>query len=493
MSKAAVKVKPKLVECFNCNAGITDEDMHHEICMATDSDVHTICDDCMAEMVKCSDCEEYLPKCDATVVDEDEWVCEACMENYNKCTDCGGYFSDDNFVCDHGNNMHICQGCYENNYFTCEDCCHICHVDYYGEDGHCGECWKDNHEHEENVAEPEPELNLFNAMLSGPKMFAQSTSLVHFECAVKTFYLMYALEERLHRKRSDLGHIVKKELTVFSNKFARALFDYMALASIGEARNAKWIPAEMMIDGFFSEANRPDRAFVYQALAHTVDPIASAPALSAVFGSNWREKGYGGNKWKSIVDAYATYPDRISDIAFIDMAVNKRHNGSLAFDKGIIFRMPGGQYSILPFLDFRRECDALELLTVTSNTANFFPITPRLFELLECAVRERVIPAFPTNIKLVDIKWYPPVKWGDIVLEARDNERYESPDEKEEEEMCSDCEHPMDDCQCNNLDEGGECGQKEEQTEEYYDGKYSEYRQTVKGLGNMEGRTNVTA
>jgi hypothetical protein len=303
--------------------------------------------------------------------------------------------------------------------------------------------------------------------------------------------MLYALEERLHRKRSDLGYIVKKDLAAFSSKFARALFDYMAMASIGEARHAKYTPAEMMIEGFFPEGNRPDRGLVYSSMANKVDPIASAPALSMVFGSDWREKGYGGQKWKSIVDGYATYPDRISDIAFIDMVVNKRHNGSLAFDKGIIFRMPGGQHTILPFLDFRREYDALDLLTGRS-AVTFYPITPQLFELLECAVRERVISPFYSCIKLTDIRWQPPVKWGDIVLGACQNERYKSPDEKEEE-MCDWCKHPVDDCQCNNEDEGGECGQEENQPEEYYDGKYSEYRKAVKGLADMEGRANVTA
>jgi hypothetical protein len=499
--------------CWHCDNEIPDNDPQHIRLMASDSNLHVLCDSCDADMVKCNDCDEYLIDSDATRVDnfganDGDYVCSFCLGSYNKCKDCGVYVSDDNFITDSEYDVYICQGCYDNNYFTCQDCDHIYHADNYAEDGHCEDCWGENHSKDEDDepesgSEPEEPSPVYTSTSPGPQYFQQGGTLVHFECAVKTFYLMYALEERLSRKRSDLAYIVKKDLVVFSSKFARALFDYMAMACIGEARHAQRIPAELMIAGFFPDSGTPTRDEVYCSMASRIDPIASAPALSAVFGSHWATEGqgYGGPKWKSIADAYATYPDRISDISFIDMVINKRHNGSLAFDKGVVFKMPGGQSSILPFLDYRREYDVLDLAhayncSVVSGYSHFYPITPELYSLLECAVRERVVGQFPRiAIKLIDIRWAVPVRWGSVVLNACINEAYvmKMQRDKKDSETCAECGNKIDDCDCIPV-EVSDHDQAEESTEGFlkggYDGIYSEYRKTIKGMENVAGRND---
>jgi len=287
-------------------------------------------------------------------------------------------------------------------------------------------------------------------------------------------------------------------MTAYSSKFARALFDYMAIASIGEARHAQWNPADKMIKGFYSHELRTNRTLVYSQLAHTVDPIASAPALIEVFGSKWKEQGYGGPKWESIVRGYATYPDRISDVLFIDMVINKRHNGSLAFDKGVIFKMPDGQSRVLSFLDYRREKDLLEFAY-----NQIYPITPELFTLLEAAERERIIKRFPRDIRIVEIRWSPPVRWGSIVLEACDNVRpVKAVSEGDGDEKCLDCGFKLSNCECECTEEADNTEQIEGESvneqaseeisqEEYYGDIYSKYRETISGLADVAGRNHA--
>jgi hypothetical protein len=476
----------ELVICFECKEKIPEDGEYSTLRMQCDGDVHVVCESCVEDLYECSGCEEWLNANDITQVDGDKGVCDACLDAYSKCNDCGTYVSNEESMSDFYTNVYVCAKCYENNYFTCQSCEHIHHVDSYAEDGYCDDCWKEDHPEEEDESgyvEPSSKIQAN----SGAERYSQGTTLVHFECAVKTFYIMYALEEKLSRKRSDLAYIVKRDLLMFSSKFARALFDYMAMACIGEARHAQWVLAEKQIMGFYPSDNRPPRNEVYDNLAAKVDPISSAPALSEVFGSNWKEKGYGGKKWKSITDAYATYHDRISDISFIDMVINKRHNGSLAFDKGIIFKMPSGPNSIISFLDFRREDDALNFDKMGKEASvKFWPIIPELFDLLECAVRERAIQPFSSKgVRLYDIKWFPPVKWGSVVLEACKNETWvEKCKDLEICKVCG-CGHKSDDCTCELTSEDEHEEENTQSAEGYYDGKYSEYRKTVKGLADM--------
>jgi hypothetical protein len=499
------------VLCWVCGGAIYEDQERYDVIMASDSLEHTLCKDCYGKMIQCSDCEEYLNAEAATIVYGGEKVCgsedDGCLQEYHKCQDCECWVHDDNFITDEHEDIYICRTCYENNYFTCVHCEGIFHCDKYGEDSHCESCWEENHADDNDddddddvcVVQSTSKKWSFDPMagVTAPIFYSQSGSTVNFECAVKTFYLMYALEERLARKRSELLYTVKRNLTAFSSKFAHALFDYMAVASIGEARHAQWNPASRKIDGFFSHKSRPSRLTVYHEMAQTVDPIASVPALIDIFGSKWRETGYGGEKWKGIVEGYATYPSRTSDIMFIDMAVNKRHNGSLAFDKGIIFKMPEGQTGILSFLDYRREYDLLEF-----GYQKFHPITPELFSILESAERERVIKSFPRNIKLIDIRWAPPVKWGGIVLKSCDNvPSTESGDSETGDSnecdcpmcKCPNCGKKVGNCVCteDNNDEGGSDDGETEKIEEkggYYAHIYNQYREALEILGNVAKR-----
>lgn len=68
------------------------------------------------------------------------------------------------------------------------------------------------------------------------------------------------------------------------------------------------------------------QAFDYFPSEHNVQMVKNA------FGQYWQSSGYGGRKWKQIVEGMELY-GKISDAAFIDHAVDLEHNGGCVFDK----------------------------------------------------------------------------------------------------------------------------------------------------------------
>lgn len=99
----------------------------------------------------CSDCVHSCERCGETTLDSDtltaaydrrrnqEIRCEDCRW---RCVCCGEYYTNDveNNSLDNGDT--ICERCYLDNYFYCEDCGSTCHLDDYAQDGHCQSCWE---------------------------------------------------------------------------------------------------------------------------------------------------------------------------------------------------------------------------------------------------------------------------------------------------------------------------------------------------------------
>lgn len=79
--------------------------------------------------------------CDGECAEEDGWSwCCDCNEWVDSC---------DTYTTHYGDT--ICQNCYEDNYFTCDNCGEIFHNDYahwddYGDCVYCDDCWSENEE-----------------------------------------------------------------------------------------------------------------------------------------------------------------------------------------------------------------------------------------------------------------------------------------------------------------------------------------------------------
>ena len=79
----------------------------------------------------CSECGCVIDQDNEVIEIDNEYLCQNCFEeNYFECQDCGdihnkeeGYYVDSNY------GYWVCDNCYCNNYFTCEDCGEIHHLD----------------------------------------------------------------------------------------------------------------------------------------------------------------------------------------------------------------------------------------------------------------------------------------------------------------------------------------------------------------------------
>ena len=444
-----------------------------------DGDTKQVCANCKSNLLICEDCDEYMQDGDSYKVKTNKksckYVCESCSQEYSTCNCCGDKVIDDSFIMDGDHDIYLCVWCYEADYFTCDGCEHIFHSSDYGENGMCCDC-AENEENDEEAPIFVPPKGDKKPVVSFPN------KLVSFDVAVKSFYMLCALDEIAARRRDDLHYTINRELKQFSKQFAIALFDYMVIACMGEARHAQWNSnSPYMIKDFFPTEGKPNREYVYHNMASKIDPIASAPALIDVYSERWRNDGYGGLKWLSIVKAFASYPDRISDVTFVDMVVNKRHNGSLAFDKNVRFSVPNAS-SIINYLDFRREFDLFEYEHLVRFKTEYGgislgPITIDVNNLIMMARRARLIPSsFPATYEFMtrDLKWLEPIKW---VLKSAKVEGYVAPF------RCSECNKTAGNCGC----DGGPHGLPEPEPEEGVATSNVDIAEMVNKICNNEG------
>lgn len=99
-------------------------------------------------MVKCDNCGALVFLDDCVQV-EDYYYCDSdCAEQDGcyYCEDCETWYRDDDYYRT-GEGRTICSSCYDNNYFTCEDCGDIFHNDYgysddWGDYMYCESCWE---------------------------------------------------------------------------------------------------------------------------------------------------------------------------------------------------------------------------------------------------------------------------------------------------------------------------------------------------------------
>jgi hypothetical protein len=156
-------------ECFNeqfVNCANCDDVLNIDDCEEYDR-LH-YCDDCFHEtFTHCDNCGETIYQDDSVILDE--VFCEDCAEQY-KCHGCGDYTKDGDIIgCDYycdecrddlfttcddcwelvdrdeitivGNRC-VCNDCMDD-YFCCENCCEYYHMDDYGGEYLCNDCYNE--------------------------------------------------------------------------------------------------------------------------------------------------------------------------------------------------------------------------------------------------------------------------------------------------------------------------------------------------------------
>jgi len=101
----------------------------------------------MENIIFCADCNKKIDNEDY-LNDKGEPICESCHNDYCYCEDCNDTIRISDGIWVNRDEHYICNNCYINNYFTCDNCEEVIHNDYYGHNGLCQNC-EDNHDNDD--------------------------------------------------------------------------------------------------------------------------------------------------------------------------------------------------------------------------------------------------------------------------------------------------------------------------------------------------------
>lgn len=200
-------------------------------------------------------------------------------------------------------------------------------------------------------------------------------------------------------------HIVRE---AYIETLAAMIFDYLVLIAFGEARHGPTcigvgIP-ELTAGG--------SRSKVIQS-ALEFSPYHALVELRALFAEYKWGNAYGGKAWARICDAALLYYDT-RPVVFIDHVADLSHNGSICFDKLVIFELQSA-YDYKQMLDRKRDGSLLEgthiyapipiarlLLSAPKSVQDSLPSWPKL--------RSRIVETFEL--------YYTPIQFGRRKLSA---------------------------------------------------------------------------
>lgn len=146
MNAETPTVEPRTL-CAGCDCELTPEitSVEHE-------DVHR-CSTCHDEVfADCEDCGETVERTElATAMHtprREIQVCQYCLnDDYTTCSNCSERVHDD--MTRSVGRQTVCDDCYDNNYFTCDSCGDSLNNDYYGSDGCCQNCERNDEDNDE--------------------------------------------------------------------------------------------------------------------------------------------------------------------------------------------------------------------------------------------------------------------------------------------------------------------------------------------------------
>jgi hypothetical protein len=181
----------------------------------------------------------------------------------------------------------------------------------------------------------------------------------------------------------------------YNSAFARALRDYLLLASCGEARHAK-----EKCEYYSPLFARTERQAVFSYITK-YDKDYLIRILKGLFSEDW-EGSYGGQAWLSIIEAIEMYKT-VPDMVFIDHCIDLEHNNGLCFDKGIIFNLD--KEAVMYLLDRKREAEDLHKISCLPYFSFIEKYNNNLLE------KERL----PLDYDLgYTYKGFPAIEWGDL-------------------------------------------------------------------------------
>lgn len=137
----------EVVCCSRCGAELEEDCAEYYSVNGSDEQLCGECyhDECGA----CDHCGEYFEWDDLRQVNGgDFYVCSDCLRRFTQCDSCNEYFTDSRIWASDDNGA-ICRTC-RPNYFICEDCEQIFHIDdmeEYGGELLCGECYPNHSQH----------------------------------------------------------------------------------------------------------------------------------------------------------------------------------------------------------------------------------------------------------------------------------------------------------------------------------------------------------
>jgi hypothetical protein len=189
----------------------------------------------------------------------------------------------------------------------------------------------------------------------------------------------------------------------YANTLARNFFDYLTIASFGEARYGQG--NKYTFGGVNMAAGR---SHCYQ-IALKYDPRDLLPKLVHTFNEyNWGG-AYGGKKWGKIAETASLFfaPGfRDCPIAFIDHCVDLAHNGGLAFNKGYLIANPDSESAYMAMLTEKRNGSLLDSKLV-------HPVIPEVADLLATGVGLGIVRRPKASFKVVPDVAVPMLTWGD--------------------------------------------------------------------------------
>jgi len=209
----------------------------------------------------------------------------------------------------------------------------------------------------------------------------------------------------------------------YADRLAGAFFDYIALASFGEARHApsqakRYIP---QICYKWNRNNEQQSIHVRdQSYKHALkfDPYRFLPTLATLFYDGvWRD-AYGGDQWGNIAEAGTMYK-KVTSTVFIDHAVDLSHNGGSMFSKSVLFlpyhsghyRHMLGMKTAFSILDDNDGNTFLKKFWVAQNAKPF----------LKLAAKLDLIPAdMIYSTKYDHVQFPETIKWGLLPITEND-------------------------------------------------------------------------
>ena len=226
--------------------------------------------------------------------------------------------------------------------------------------------------------------------------------------SIKNIHMSKALPARkLMRSFGRFEEWLAEEYNALTTELAIVFFDYMALATWGEARHA-WNYCSMVAPETSYKGNRNLAA--REALHF--NPKRFLPLLEKLFKvAVWSGGSFGGQRWGKAAE-YAQKYGKVPNNIFLDVCVDLVHNSGTLFSKPYIIE-PVTQERWQRLLSYKSgRKDGL----VGSSHTMTFPSFPLAEQAVQRAITLEILPqtwkAATNSSKTVEQPTYKPLKWG---------------------------------------------------------------------------------